>query len=646
VVLGSRPASDTITSANIEPPSLGEYRSHSDGSSGFVLIGRQWPAAVCFGIYLILATVEYGSFGSLGPSRMSGNGSMDSIEQIWWLAWTAHALTHGESIFVASGQNYPRGQNFGVNGSMLALGTIFLPITKLFGPIVTWNVALRLAIALSATSMCLVLRRWTTWWPAAFLGGLLYGFSSYTSSPITYSYLFLIFVPLPPLFFLLLHEIVVRQRWRPGWVGLLLGVLCAIQFFISTEVLASMVVMGAVAVALFAVVRSRTLIERWRYTVTALSCSLGVAVLLLSYPLWVTFAGPEHINGPPAGPALFSFLPVDAFSSIAPNGAWIHPEQLTFTGNSFRYGGMLYLGIPLIVVLLIFAVAFRKRRAILFAGSMALCALVLSLGSSLWIDGQKTSIPLPFTLLKHLPTLDGLASPRFSLYTALFASGMFAMGIEELWKRLTRTDRGGLRSFGWGKVTGTAVCGVVAVAVIIPLVPARSHQSVPTNVPAFFESKLASSIPSGSVVLAYPYPDKTSTNSLSIFFPTHSVLLYQAVMGPSFALIGGYGWFPQPTGHFGTTAPALLKPGSVEETFDADYSGEASAPRTVSTASQTTDLRAFLRKYRVQTVLVLHVQGSTAATRYVTRAIGPPLESGGVTVWYHVGRRLARSDPR
>jgi hypothetical protein len=605
---------------------------------------RHWPAVVCIGVYLVLATAEYGSLGSLGPSRMSGNGSMDSIEQIWWLAWTAHALTHGQSIFLANGQNYPVGQNFGVNGSMLALGTVFLPITKLFGPIVTWNVALRLAVALSAFSMCLVLRRWTTWWPAAFLGGLLYGFSSYTSSLSTYSYLFLIFVPLPPLFFLLLHEILVRQRWRPGVVGLLLGVLCAIQFFISTEVLASMVVMGAIAVVLFAVVRSRALIERWRYTVTALSCGLGIAVLLLSYPLWVTFAGPEHIDGPPAGPAFFSLLPVDAFSWIAPNGAWIHPEQLTFRGNSFLYGGMLYLGIPLIVALLVFAVAFRKRRDLLFSGTMVLCASVLSLGSSLWIDGHKTPIPLPFTLLKRLPTLDGLASPRFSLYTALFASGMFAIGIEELWKLFTRTDRGGLRSFGWGKVTGTAVCGFVAVAVAVPLVPAASHQSVPTNVPAFFESKSARSIPPGSVVLAYPYPDKTSTNSLSIFFPTHSVLLYQAIMGMPFKLIGGYGWFPRPTGHFGTTEPALLKPRSVEETFDTDYSGETSAARTVSTASQTTDLRAFLRKYHVQTVLVLHVQGSAVVTRYVTDAIGLPLKSGGVTVWYQVGKRLARPD--
>ena len=51
--------------------------------------------------------------------------------------------------------------------------------------------------------MCLVLRRWTNWWPAAFVGGLLYGFSAYetTGNP----HLFVVFVPLPPIFFLLLY---------------------------------------------------------------------------------------------------------------------------------------------------------------------------------------------------------------------------------------------------------------------------------------------------------------------------------------------------------------------------------------------------------------------------------------------------------
>ena len=149
------------------------------GDSRWPTIKRQWPAALCFAVYVVLAMVLYGHFGSLGSGHMTGTSSSDAIAQVWWLAWTAFALPHGHNLFSAQWQNYPAGQNFGVNGSMLALGVLFMPITKLFGPVVTWNIALRLAVALSASSMCLVLRRWTTWWPAAFVGGLIYGFSAY-----------------------------------------------------------------------------------------------------------------------------------------------------------------------------------------------------------------------------------------------------------------------------------------------------------------------------------------------------------------------------------------------------------------------------------------------------------------------------------
>ena len=106
--------------------------------------------------------VVFGAPSSLGSSQLAGQRSPDVVEQIWWLAWTAFAFPHGHNVLSAQWQNYPAGENFGANGSMLALGILFAPITKLFGPIVAWNVAVRLALAASAFSMCLVLRRWTT----------------------------------------------------------------------------------------------------------------------------------------------------------------------------------------------------------------------------------------------------------------------------------------------------------------------------------------------------------------------------------------------------------------------------------------------------------------------------------------------------
>ena len=62
---------------------------------------QHWPGAVCCALYVVLAMAIYGHFGSIGPGHMAGIGSMDSIVQIWWLAWAAHALPNIHNLFVA-----------------------------------------------------------------------------------------------------------------------------------------------------------------------------------------------------------------------------------------------------------------------------------------------------------------------------------------------------------------------------------------------------------------------------------------------------------------------------------------------------------------------------------------------------------------
>ena len=584
-----------------------------------VTIKRLWPPTLCCGLYLVLAMVMYGHFGSLGSGHIAGSGSLDSIVQIWWLAWTAHALPQGHNLLLGQAQNYPLGQNFGVNASTLVLGILFMPITKLFGVAVTWNIALRLAIAVSAASMCLVLRRWTSWWPAAFLGGLLYGFCAYNSH--LGAYLFLIFVPLPPIIFLLLDEIVRRQRWRAGRTGVLLGVVCAVQYFISSEVLANTVVMGSIAVVLFLFFRRRSLLfmkrrallDRWRYALTALACSLGVGCLLLSYPLWFTFSGPEHLNGPPETAAHWAaLLPVDLLSIVVPD--WLQRLQLSHLAPAVRplaNGALLYLGLPLIVVLALFAVFFRRKKWILFAGALAVISFVLSLGPRLRIDGHLTEITLPFALFEHLPALNGFQTGRFALLTDMFAAAMFAIGINELWKRLKRSRRLARLSPGWRTMGRAVVLGAVVVVAILPLVPSRTQPSSPTNVPTFFTSAAVDSIPPGSVVLAYPYPDQATdnySNSLAeLGGPSlHSAMLDDAVTGMRYKLLGGYGWLPSPTGKDGTNSPDFLKPHSVQTMFDVALTGtETSAQREIlSRSNLTSDLGEFLRQYDVQTVIV------------------------------------------
>ncbi len=93
---------------------------------------------------------------------------------------------------------------------------------------------------------------------------------------------------------------------------------------------------------------------------------------------------------------------------------------------------------------------------------------------------------------------------------------------------------------------------------------------------------------------------------VSGLFPARSALLDQAVSGMRFKLIGGYGWFPSPLGRFGTTSPAVLEPRSVQALFDVAFTGgnAESSAQLLATRSVPTDIRRFLRKYDVTTVIV------------------------------------------
>ena len=178
------PAAPTAQTAPVQPLDTAEARQQPEhgtgvGSEASEGARRWWPAIVCLGLYAVVAALEFGHFEEVGATVMAGPRAEDQIAQVWWLAWGQYALAHGHNPFFTDWQNFPVGYNFGVNGSMLALGVLFSPITTVFGPVVTWNVLLRLAPVVSAFSMCLVLRRWARWWPAAFIGGLLYGFSAY-----------------------------------------------------------------------------------------------------------------------------------------------------------------------------------------------------------------------------------------------------------------------------------------------------------------------------------------------------------------------------------------------------------------------------------------------------------------------------------
>ncbi|MGP0109224.1 MAG: hypothetical protein ACLPR9_10270 [Acidimicrobiales bacterium] len=596
-----------------------------------------------------MSAIDFRDLSVLGQGTMIGPRNADQIAQIWYLAWAQIALSHGHSLFFTDWQNYPVGLNSGANPSMLALGVIFSPITTIFGPIVTWNVLLCLSLVVSAFSMCLVLRRWTQWWPAAFLGGLIYGFSTYMTFNAG-GYLFLSFAPLPPIVFLLLHEILVRKQWKPIRTGALLGILCGVQYLISAELLASLILMGAVAVILYLLINRKSFSLKEHYLRIATISTVVAGGLALGLPLALTFFGRQHAKGPPNSPVNLAQLHGDLLGPFNPG----YLQRFTTSGLTSQWSqhltnsAMMYIGVPLFATVVVMVYLMRRRGVVVFFGVMMAVSFVLSLGSVLYIGGNDTHVPLPFVVLANLPVTDGLLATRFSLYTILFGAAIIAIGAEAMYRRLLEARLFQSISEHWKVVVAMLVSVSAVVIVALPMLPAHTQHITATGESAFFKSGAASRIPAGSVVLAYPYPNAPfvpagpNHSSVYTYGPINNVLVDQAVSGMKFKVVGGYGWRPT-KGTFGSVRPSRLTPRSVETLFDVSFAGVASPgqAKLIETSNITADLRTFLRDYHVRTVVILPLgHDPQTVVRNVTGAIGSPAEIAGATVWFDVQDRL------
>ena len=80
------------------------------------------------------------------------------------------------------------------------------------GPVASLNVASTITPALTAFTAFVVIRRWAPWTPAAFVGGLLYGFSPFVLSSLEFAHLMTAALMLLPLILAVLDEILIRQR--------------------------------------------------------------------------------------------------------------------------------------------------------------------------------------------------------------------------------------------------------------------------------------------------------------------------------------------------------------------------------------------------------------------------------------------------
>ncbi len=621
---------------------------------------RYGPPTAAVLVYTTLAAFVYGVHPPATGVTLPPCACGDISSQVWFLAWPAYALSHGLNPLYTTWADYPHGVNLMNNTADPLLGIIFAPFTLAYGALSTFSLLMRLAFALSGMSMFFVLRRWVRWWPAAFVGGLLFEFSPFMVGQ-SQSHLFLVFLPLPPIMMALLDELVMRRRHIVR-NGILLGVVVAAQLMISPEILAIMVLAALCGLVVMAIRRPRAALERSRDLLRGALSAGATFLVLAAYPIWIYFRGPFHVSGPPHPVSELDQYHSYPASLIYPTslqrfglGSWLAKGMVLVQKNGVEH--TTYIGIPLLVLLAFIWIRCRRVGQVQLFMLVALGGWVVTLGPG------KGSIKLPYALLMKLPLISGALDLRYSSVMYLGIAVVLAVGLDRMRSEgvlsgfrarpaAVPPPRGSLpppgslvagepatgeRQAGWtGLRLGPALgCLGIAAVALLPLLPALPYRSTFAGVPALFTAPNSPLVP-GSVVLSYPLP-------VSYGGSNDQALLWQSAASMRFKLIGFRGSVAGPTGKPVRGAALLLPPYEAEQVLVWALYGKPSPP-PANDAATARAIEIFLNTYDVGAVTVVPSGPGTASVlAYYTAALRvPPVDFGGSYIWPDVQQDLRR----
>lgn len=545
---------------------------------------------------------------------------------MWFLKWTPHALRHGQNPLFTDYLNYPDGVNLMWNTAMPLPGLLLSPLTLVAGPIVAYNVLITLGVALSGWCAYLMLRRYVLSQFAAIAGGLLYGFSPYiVSHAVEHPNLPAAFIP--PLMFVLLDEILVRQRRSAVKTGLVLGGLAFAQLMTSSELLATEMLVAILALGLLVLLYPNEVRQRAAHAAKALALAAGSGLALAALPLAFQFFGRQRVrSGALWGPDIFVtdllgfVIPTDA-QHLSPG--WANEVTRHFTSACCGAEMGTYLGLPLLGLMIIVAARMWSRPLVRVTALLAAATALFSMGPHLHVRGLVTSLELPFRFLSGVPLVRNLLAARLMLYVYLAGAILLAVAVDRVLRREPEDPVRENESPLYRPILAAALAAVV----LLPLLPRLTVPNTPDGTPAFFRSDAVDVVPEGSVALVAPFARDTNTSA---------PVLWQAMADMRFRMPSGYALGPDDKGSFSY----LPVPSELSRTMERIQQGKGSPVLDASTRGV---LVADMAARDVRSVIVGPMGNREAMVAFFRELLrSDPVEVGGVQLWLRVDpRRLA-----
>ncbi|WP_127547380.1 DUF2079 domain-containing protein [Actinoplanes sp. OR16] len=381
---------------------------------------RPWRAHLTVALIALVLAVYVTNGLWRDPYR---HGLSDNIGDQAWFEWLlgygVYMLSNGADPYFTHMMNAPLGVNLAANTSITVYTVLFAPLTHLAGPQVTFVTILTLNLAGSAFAWYLFFRRWLAVSPfAAGLAGLFCGFApgfvAHANGHLNWSAGWV--AP-----FVLWRVMKLREEGRWLRNGLLLGLALAIGFSVAPEGLFYVAIASGIFIGVWSCAKAvrHEALAAFGTVVKALAVAAAVAGVLLAYPLYMHFGGPQTFSGTGFNQRFF-VEDVAAYLSYASRslgalvglGSDLGPNRTEETS---------FFGVPLMILMVVaFVMLWRRadpgRRATLRAvGVTGLAFLILSWGPRLNFAGGELPIPLPYAALAHLPLFDAALPLRFAL---------------------------------------------------------------------------------------------------------------------------------------------------------------------------------------------------------------------------------------